>query len=44
MSREGTIALSWPIENDWRTDFELTKWHKRFFGVFLILAAHVQGG
>jgi hypothetical protein len=44
MSREGTIALSWPIAVNYKVDFELTKWHKRFFGVFLLLAAHVQGG
>jgi hypothetical protein len=44
MSREGTIALSWPIASNYKMDFELTKWHKRFFGVFLLLAAHVQGG
>lgn len=43
MSREGTIALSWPIAANYKVDFELTKWHKRFFGVFLLLAAHVQG-
>lgn len=45
LSREGTITLSWPTENESpKNDFEVSQWHERFLGVFLVLAQHVQGG
>jgi len=43
LSREGTVSLSWPLDKDPLNDFEIKKWHRRFNGIYLILAAHVQG-
>jgi len=43
ISREGTVSMSWPIAQDDSTAFELTHWHKKFQGVYLILALHAHG-
>jgi len=43
LSREGTVSLSWPTAKNPQNDFEVRTWHKRFFGIFLLLATHVQG-
>jgi len=44
ISRAGTISISWPISESNKLDYEIVKWHKKFFGVFLILAIHVIAG
>jgi len=43
LSREGTVSLSWTTEKNPELDFEIKKWAKQFFRVYLILATHVQG-
>jgi glutaredoxin len=44
VSREGTVSMSWPIPgNDETYAFEVNYWHKKFQGLFLILALHVHG-
>jgi len=42
MSREGIVSLSWPSE-DGNNDYEILRWHKVFFGIYLLLAVHVLG-
>lgn len=42
MSREGTVSLSWPTDSN-PNDYEITRWHKVFLGIYLLLATHVQG-
>lgn len=44
LSREGTVSLSWPISGNEETfTFEVNHWHKKFQGLYLILALHVLG-
>jgi len=43
ISLEGAVSLSWPATDNMSEDFEIKKWHKIFFGVFLILSVHVIG-
>jgi len=42
MSREGIVSLSWPSEGG-KNDYEVFRWHKVFFGIYLLLATHVIG-
>lgn len=42
MSREGIVSLSWPSEGG-KNDYEVGRWHKVFFGIYLLLATHVLG-
>lgn len=39
ISREGSVALSWPTD-DSNVQFERVTWPKLFQGVYLILALH----
>eukprot|EP01114_Cavostelium_apophysatum_P013679 TRINITY_DN3369_c0_g1_i1.p1 TRINITY_DN3369_c0_g1~~TRINITY_DN3369_c0_g1_i1.p1 ORF type:complete len:748 (-),score=166.42 TRINITY_DN3369_c0_g1_i1:87-2330(-) len=41
VSREGTVSISWPIQAD--DLFELHRWHKKFLGIYFLLAEHVYG-
>jgi len=43
ISREGSVCMSWPTNVDDPFDFELTRWHRKFQGVYLVLALHVYG-
>jgi len=43
ISREGTICISWPIDSTDPKDFDFLKWHKKFQGVYLLLALHAHG-
>jgi len=43
ISREGSVCISWPTNLGDPTDFELTKWHKKFQGVYLLLSLHAHG-
>lgn len=44
LSREGIVSFSWPIVgNDETFTFEVNHWHKKFQGLYLILALHVLG-
>lgn len=42
ISREGSVALSWPTD-DSNVQFERVTWPKLFQGVYLILALHARG-
>jgi hypothetical protein len=39
LSREGTVAISWPLSES-HQDFERTAWHTKFQGIYLILQIH----
>lgn len=41
LSRVGTVSLSWPSE--YSNKFEVEQWHKKFLGIYLMLALHVHG-
>ncbi len=43
ISREGTVCISWPSNIDDPSDFELTRWHKKFMGIYLLLSLHAHG-
>jgi len=44
LSREGTVSMSWPISGNEETfTFEVNHWHKKFQGLYLVLALHVMG-
>lgn len=47
MSKEGNVSISWPLNFDPNgnphDDFELSQWHRKFQGVFLLLALHAHG-
>lgn len=43
ISLEGSVSLSW-LDQKAIDDFEIKKWHKVFFGAFLVLSVHVIGG
>jgi len=43
MSREGTVCISWPSNPADPADFELTRWHKKFLGIYLLLSLHAHG-
>lgn len=42
LSRVGTVSLSWPSGHN--NKFEVEQWHKKFLGIYLMLALHVHGG
>ncbi|PRP79066.1 hypothetical protein PROFUN_13168 [Planoprotostelium fungivorum] len=41
VSREGTVALSWPLSDN-ANDFERVAWHTKFQGIYLILQIHTM--
>jgi len=46
VSKEGTVSFSWSIaggKSESKDDFEIHQWHRKFQGVFLLLACHVHG-
>lgn len=47
LSKEGNVSISWPLQagpdGSFAGDFEVAQWHRKFQGIFLLLAVHAHG-